>query len=568
MINYTISYSKPHRHFVDFEFATTTNGADKMQFQLPAWRPGRYELADFAQNVQKWGAFDENNKALAFKKITKDLWEVETKEAVEVTIVYNFYANQLDAGGCYLDEYQLYLNPVHCMFYIVGRIEEKYQIHLQIPQDYKIACSMDQQKNTLTVKGYDLLAESPIICSDSLQQGEYEVNGIKFNIWFQGFCNPNWKKIKKDFRAFTKSQIDHFGGFPVKEYHYLFQITPYRSYHGVEHTKNTVLLLGPGSEIMNQRYEDLLGVCSHELYHTWNIKAIRPVELYPYDYTKENYFRTGFVAEGVTTYMGDLMLHKSGVFNWKEFAKTQNQNLERHLTNYGRYNLSVADSGFDSWLDGYKLGAPDRKTSIYPDAGLCMLMIDLEIINNTYGENSLHSVMKELYEDFALKEKGYSEDDFRNICVKFGGLKVAEIFENHIYGTEDYISTLKTALDIVGVELKEKKNPNLSAQYFGFIAIKEDGKIIIKKVEPNSITDKNGIAPQDEITKINGKKIKGSLSGMLKDCAKEVNFTVKNKISDKKISLDIGNYYTLQEIIKKEYPTDKQLTLRKIWSNN
>ena len=195
MINYTISYSNPHRHFVDFEFSTTTNGADKMQFQLPAWRPGRYELADFAQNVQKWGAFDENNKALAFKKITKDLWEVETKEAVEVTIVYNFYANQLDAGGCYLDEYQLYLNPVHCMFYIVGRIEEKYQIHLQIPQDYKIACSMDQQKNTLTVKGYDLLAESPIICSDSLQQGEYEVNGIKFNIWFQGFCNPNLKKI-------------------------------------------------------------------------------------------------------------------------------------------------------------------------------------------------------------------------------------------------------------------------------------------------------------------------------------------------------------------------------------
>ena len=156
---------------------------------------------------------------------------------------------------------------------------------------------------------------------------------------------------------------------------------------------------------MNEKYEDLLGVCSHELYHTWNIKAIRPKEMFPYDYTKENYFRTGFVAEGVTTYMGDLMLYKSAVFNWKEFVKTQNQNLERHLMNYGRFNLSVADSGFDNWLDGYKLGAPNRKVSIYPDGALCMLMIDLEIIKNTDGKASLNSVMKELYDDYALKKR-------------------------------------------------------------------------------------------------------------------------------------------------------------------
>ena len=567
MIHYSISYNNPHRHYVDFELTTQTLDKEKMHFQLSAWRPGRYELADFAQNIQKWGVFDENNNPLPFKKITKDLWEVETKNAMEITIVYNFYANQLDAGACYLDEHQLYLNPVHCMFYIVGRMLEEYNIKLDIPKNYKIASSIKQEENTLTIKGYELLSESPIICSDTLQHETYDVDGITFHLWFQGACKPDWKKLKKDFTAFTQSQIKHFGGFPVDEYHYFFQITPYRSYHGVEHTKNTVLLLGPGDEIMDKRYEDLLGVCSHELYHTWNIKAIRPVEMYPYDYTKENYFRTGFVAEGVTTYMGDMMLYNSEVFNWKEFVKTQNQNLERHLTNYGRFNLSVADSGFDNWLDGYKLGAPDRKTSIYPDAALCMLMVDMEIIRNADGKNSLHSVMKELYEGFALKEKGYSEDDFRNICVKFGGLKVAEIFENHIYGTQDYISTLKTSLEVVGLELKEKKNPNLSAQYFGFVAAKENEKIIIKKVEPNSIADKNGIAPEDEITKVNGKKIEGKLSDILKECKNEATFTIKKKFSEKAISLAIGNYYCLLELVKKEDATDEQLTFRKIWSS-
>ena len=568
MINYHISFKKPWRHFVDFEFSAKTNGANSMKFQLSSWRPGRYELADFAQNIQKWGAFDEKNNPLPFKKITKDLWEVKTNNAREVIIVYNFYANQLDAGACYLDEYQLYLNPVHCMFYIVDRSQEVYQLNLDLPNDYKIASSMHQEKNTLIVKGYDLLAESPIICSNSLQHTDYKVNGITFHIWFQGICNPNWEKLKKDFTAFTKSQIKHFGSFPVDEYHFFFQITPYVSYHGVEHTKNTVLLLGPGNEIMNKRYEDLLGVCSHELYHTWNIKAIRPIEMYPYNYTKENYFRTGFVAEGVTTYMGDIMLFNSNVFDWNQFVKTQNQNLERHLMNYGRYNLSVADSGFDTWLDGYKLGSPNRKTSIYPDAALCMLMIDLEIIRNSNGKYSLHSVMKELYEEFALKEKGYYEDDFRNICVKFGGLKVAEIFENHIYGTEDYIDNLKSALDVVGLLLEDKKNPNLSAQYFGFVIAKENGEIIIKKVEPNSITDQNGIAPDDKITKINDKKIDGNLSDIFKDCKKEVTLTIKKKFSQKSISLSVGNYYQLLEIIKNKNATDEQLTLRKVWCNN
>ncbi|HJN63370.1 MAG TPA: PDZ domain-containing protein [Flavobacteriales bacterium] len=568
MIHYTISYNNPHRHYVDFELYTSTNGSDKMQFQLSAWRPGRYELSNFAQNIQKWAAFDENNNPLSFKKITKDLWEVETKGIEEITVMYNFYANQLDAGTCYLDENQLYLNPVHCIFYIVDRIEEDYDLNLEIPENYKIASPMGKEGNTLSVKGYDLLSESPIICSDSLQHNSYDVDEITFNLWFQGPCKPDWKKLIKDFSAFTKSQIKHFGSFPVDEYHFLFQITPFRSYHGVEHTKNTVLLLGPGDEIMKKRYEDLLGVCSHELYHTWNIKAIRPEEMYPYNFTKENYFRTGFVAEGVTTYMGDLMLYNSGVFNWEEFVKTQNQNLERHLINYGRYNLSVADSGFDSWLDGYKLGAPDRKTSIYPDAALCMLMVDLEIIRNTDGENSLHSVMKELYEDFAKEGKGYSEDDFRNICVRFGGLKVAEIFENHIYGTQDYISTLKKSLEVVGLELKEKDNPNLSAQYFGFTAIKEDGKIIIKRVEPNSIADKNEMAPEDEITKVNGEKIEKKLSDVLKCCKKEMTLTIKKKFSEKAISLSIGNYYKLLEFTRMKKATEEQLILRKVWCNN
>ena len=567
MINYIISYKHPHRHYVDFKLETNTNSVKNMRFQLAAWRPGRYELGNFSQNIRNWCAFDENGISLNFKKINKDLWEVDTKNTKKISVTYSYYSNQLDAGSCYLDEFQLYLNPVQCCFYIPGRIDEKYNLIIEKPDNYKIASSLEINNNKLISNGYEELAESPIICSSNLQKNTYKINNTKFHIWFQGECKVNWHKIIKDFSLFTQKQINHFEGFPVNEYHFLFQITPYKSYHGVEHTKNTVILLGPSDQIMNERYEDLLGVCSHELYHTWNIKSIRPKELFPYDYTKENYFRTGFVAEGVTTYMGDLTLYTSGVFSWEEFIKTQNQNLDRHLMNYGRFNLSVADSGFDSWLDGYKLGAPDRKVSIYPDAALCMLMVDLEIIINSNGKFSLHSVMKDLYHNFGLKNIGYSELDFQKICIKFGGTKVSNIFKDHIYDTKNYIPTLNSLLSQIGLELIEKKNPNLSAQYFGFITMEENNKIIIKKIEPNSAADNQGIGCNDEIVEIENKCIDDNLNNILKKCNEKVIFKIRNKFSEKIHTIKIGNYYKLLEIKKIKKINNKQIFLQKKWLN-
>ena len=130
----------------------------------------------------------------------------------------------------------------------------------------------------------------------------------------------------------------------MKEYHFLFQILTYRNYHGVEHSNSTVIALGPSYDIMRKEgwYDELLGVSSHELYHTWNVKQIRPIEMHPYDYSKENYTYLGYLDEGVTTYMGDKFLYSSDVFNWEQYAKTFNQLLSRHYNNFGVNNYSVA----------------------------------------------------------------------------------------------------------------------------------------------------------------------------------------------------------------------------------
>tara|TARA_B100000900_G_C20574158_1_gene714593 strand:+ start:70 stop:1773 length:1704 start_codon:yes stop_codon:yes gene_type:complete len=565
MAHYLFSYTQPHRHFVDVDMTVLVSGEAQLYFQLPSWRPGRYELGDFSRNVQKWTAYNEKGEYLPYQKVTKDQWKVDTLGAKYVTIAYNYYANQLDAGSTYLDEQQLYVNPVNCCLYVLGRMDEQCTIELEVPSDYEIACGLEKTgKHRMKASCFDALVESPFIASNSLQHDFYEVQGVPFHLWFQGLCKPPFEKLKKDFAAFTEEQITCFGGFPCSEYHFLFQITPYKCYHGVEHTNSTVILLGSEKDIFEERYDDLLGISSHELYHTWNIKAIRPVEMLPYDYTQENYSRLGYVSEGVTTYMGDLMLYRSGVFNWKQFAKTQNENLKRHLENEGRHNLSVADSSFDTWLDGYELGIPNRKTSIYTEGALCMMMIDALIISHSEGKHTLHDVMKFLYTDFALKGKGYTEDDFQTLCMKFGGVEVEQVFSQHIYGTEDYLPSLKVILSKIALELQDFENPSHTARLFGFMTAKIEGKCIIKKMVNDSVADKAGMAVEDEVLAVNGKQIENTINDCLSEELHEFTFQIKRRFESKYITLKTGSYFTVKKIQQVE-ATDELKLLRKVW---
>jgi predicted metalloprotease with PDZ domain len=566
MIHYLFSYKKAYKHLIDIDLTVQTNGDKKLSFQIPAWRPGRYELGDFAKNIQKWNAFDENGNELPFQKTTKDCWKVECHNASSVTITYNYYANELDAGSTYLDENQLYVNPVNCCMYVVGRENSACQLELEIPSGYKIACGMKMNDDGyLLANSFDQLAESPFIASNSLLHDEYIVDGITYHLWIQGKYKPDFEKVKADFIGFTKAQVECFKSLPVDDYHFLFQITPYASYHGVEHTNSTVILMGDKEDVFKTKYDNILGICSHELYHTWNIKAIRPKEMLPYDYTKENYSKLGYVAEGVTTYMGDLMLKRGHVFNWEQFIKTQNENLKRHYENDGRHNLSVADSAFDTWLDGYSLGVPNRKTSIYADGALNMLMIDLFIIKHSESKHSLNDVMTELYEDY--RNSGYTEDDFQQLCVKYGGLKVSEVFNNHIYGTEEYTKTLTEALSYVGFELVKTKNPSLSAHKFGFISIVQNGKHIIKKIQNTCEAESNGIAVDDEILTVNGTVVNDSkLNDIIKDTDEVVTLEIKKRFETIKVKLASGDFYPIYTLKMLDKASDEQLILRKVWA--
>lgn len=566
-MKYIISYTQPHTHFIDIEFIIENNRENILHVQLPAWRPGRYELGNFAKNVQRWAAYDDKGNALHFHKITKDCWEINTAGNSIIHIRYNYYAAQLDAGSCWLDEKQLYVNPVHCFLFVSERRNEPCEVELKIPETYKVATSLKlfsgKKSILLQSQNYDELVDSPFIASDSLKHNSFSVENVRFNIWFQGECKPDWERIIADFKKFIAEQIRMMKDFPSKEYHFLFQMLPYKFHHGVEHCNSTVIALGPSYDLMKDiLYEDFLGISSHELFHSWNIKKIRPVEMFPYDYTKENYSRLGYVAEGVTTYYGDLFLYRAGISSDYTYFKILHQRLQKHFDNYGRFNLSVADSSFDTWLDGYTDGIPNRKTNIYTEGCLCALMVDLLIRKQTKNKKSLDDVMQILYNDFAKKGMGYSEKDYQQVVESVADSSFADFFEKYYNGTENYESMLNEVLEYVGMEIIKSRSRMYFENRFGFkIIYTSCGSAKVTIVAPHSIADRAKISINDEILAINRIPLQNNLKEWCKYFAEEsVKLTIRSnhQIYEVQLLPNDERYFQIHYVNKKADATTQQ----------
>lgn len=463
-MKYKIYSKNKASHFIDIEYSIENIKTDEIELQLPAWRPGRYELQNFAKNIQFFEVFDANEQKLKVSKITKDRWKVQTNGAKSITAKYNYYANVINAGSSFVDENILYVNPVNLCIYAEGHINKPCTLELYKADNQEIAGLNDQQKLdnekvNITFNDFYHLADSPFIVSSNLKHDFYEIEKIKFNIWFEGnLSREHLERIKSDFKKFTEKQIKLFGEFPEKEYHFITWILPVPYYHGVEHRSSTMQVLGPDSQDFSELYIDLLGLASHELFHTWNICKLRPVELLPYDYTKENYFPTCFVAEGVTTYYGDLMLYRSGVFDQIQYLKELEAYYKRHFDHADRASQSLIESSWDLWLDGYSQSIPDRKVSVYHKGAIAAQILDLYIQRVSGKTRSIDNVMELMWQRFGKSKngtplKGYTMQDYQDICEEVAEKSLDWYFEKCILGTESLFDLLNDYLQDIDLQI-------------------------------------------------------------------------------------------------------------------
>ncbi len=516
MIQYTFYQKNLNAHYVYIDLLIENITNPILELQLPAWRPGRYELGNFAKNIKCLEVWNDKNESIAYTKLNKDLWQINTQASKFIKVTYSYYAAELNAGACFVNNEQIYINPVHCCLAVKGQEGSTHKLTLTIPDTYKMATSLKTIGKELYASNYEELVDSPFFASASIQSDVYEVNGIKFHLHFCGYCKPDFEKIKTDFKKFTAYQIQFWGDFPVNEYHFLFQITPHKFYHGVEHQKNTVIAIGPGYALHEaSTYEDVLGVSCHELFHTWNIKFIRPYEMLPYDYTKENYARTGYVYEGFTTYYGDKHLLCSGVFTNEQYFKTLEERLFKHFHNFGRYNLSVTASSWETWLDGYVPGAPYRKTNIYDEGSLIAFMLDVEIMRATGNQKSLKDVCRILYNNFGKQNKGYTEEDIIKTVNDVASSDFNSFFKKYVYAAADFEIPLQKAFEYLGIHFTKKPSAHLSEHLFGFKTIEHNGVAKVSLVAPYSPAWKAGLFVNDDIIAINKRMIKGNLQHWL-----------------------------------------------------
>ncbi|WP_051568539.1 M61 family metallopeptidase [Crocinitomix catalasitica] len=523
-MNYKITYEQPTQQYILIEAIFETNKRKEIILQFPAWRPGRYELGNFAKNIKNFEVKNEDHKNVDFHKISKDKWQINCENSSTIHIRYKYFAAQLNAGSTYMDDIQLYVNPVNCIIYDESSINSPCEVSLDLPDDFQIACSAKLKGNTIYADSYHDLADSPFIASANLIHKTYNVLNREFHIWIQGNAELDWDKIIADFEKFTLLQLESFSdrrnkfvGFPKIPYHFLYQILDVKAYHGVEHTHNTVIALGPGKDLMTALYDDFLGVSAHELYHAWNVKAIRPTEMYPYDYSKENYSHLGFVAEGVTTYLGDWFLLKSEVKDFSWYKLELEKLFQKHFDNFGRFNYSVAESSWDTWLDGYELGAPNRKVSIYTEGAILAFILDIMIRDNSKSKFTIHDVMFKLYKDFALKNKGYSTEDYKSILEEFTGQNLDAFFKNYYFGTTLFESILVETLEKMGYELVMEQNPVLIEDILGIKIVNIAGKTVVQRIAQGSSAELGGVMHNDIIEKVNGHLVEDNISELFKD---------------------------------------------------
>lgn len=456
-MNYTIEIIDAKQHFVKIIGHVDYVHQDIVVLQLPAWRPGRYQLANYAKNVRKFEVFNTQHQKLTFKKLAKDAWQIDTKGQKSFWFQYEYYANQYDAGASFVNNEQLYINPVNCFMYLHNKQDEPFTVKLLVPEDYQIACQLPVKDFTLYANSFDELADSPFIASAQLHHHAFKYQQSYIHFWFMGkhpYHGLALQKLQNDTLAYTALQHKIFGEFPCTDYHFLYHIMPTPFRHGVEHANSTVINMGFLPDTFLPEFtDDLLAISAHELFHLWNIKRLRPAEMWPYDFTKENYSTLGYVYEGVTTYYGDVTLLRSGVWDFNTYAASLSSDLTRHYNNEGRFNYSVAESSFDTWLDGYEPGIPGRKVSIYIEGCLAALVADILILNHTNGKYRLDDALKILYNQCYKQHKGYTEADYRQALTKVSGYDFTTYFDDLIHGKGMWDKHLHDALKLIGCEL-------------------------------------------------------------------------------------------------------------------
>ena len=510
MLHYQIEFDDYRQHLIH---VTLRFLADPTQvLSLPTWIPGSYLIREFSKHLESVKAYDEDGRLLQISKFEKNKWRLFNTDHELITVEYDVYAYDLSVRGAYVDQSRLYVNPACVCLGLDGQEDKAIEVEIFLPPELKhfqLATGLPHKsfvsgRYTLKAKDYAELIDAPFELAEQ-SRFSFEAAGIAHEFVISGKHAMNAARMQQDLEKICGTEIAMFGSAPFKNYTFMTMATG-NSYGGLEHPNSTSLItprddLPQADEPLepSKEYQRFLGLCSHEYFHSWLVKFIRPENFANYNLNKEGYTSLLWIFEGFTSYYDDLILLRSGVINQESYVTLLKAQIERYLQNPGRTVQTVAESSFDAWVKFYR---PDENTnnagtSYYNKGCLVALCLDLGL---RLRGSSLDALMRKLYEN-AQQGIQVSERTIFDLCRELTGQDWAEQI-NHLINTTDELP-LDQLLPEFGFSFELK---NEQALPFGLKVVDKPEGVLIQTAGRDGAAAKVGLSANDVILAIDGLK--------------------------------------------------------------
>jgi predicted metalloprotease with PDZ domain len=519
-LSYRLSFPQPHTHLYEVTFTIGNVATPRIELQMPVWTPGSYLIREFARNVQDFAARDANGARLSWQKTDKSTWRIEAGASSErlktISVSYRVYANELTVRTSHLDSSHAYFNGASVFMYVKDATDLPLKLKIDAPEGWRVTTPLGLEPGTdgsYSSPNYDILVDSPTEVGKH-QLLEFTARGKphRIAIWGEAAYDP--ARLKDEFAKIVEEGARMFGGLPYDHYTFIIHIQPEIG-GGLEHLNSTTCQTTPRAFTTRRGYRNFLGLVSHEYFHLWNVKRIRPLALGPFDYQRENYTRALWVSEGITDYYGEQLLRRAGLISTQEYLEGIANNILSYESTPGRLEQTAESASFDSWIKFYR---PDENSinsamSYYLRGDLLGWLLDFEIRTRTGGARSLDDVMRLLLENHGLPKPGFTDAGLKAAFEKVAGGDLTDFFKRYVNGNEEI--DFDACLHKAGLRLRRGYRPDTfdadgrsdSPGTLGLRTRINGDRVIAANVIAGLPAYEGGINAGDELVAIDGKRI-------------------------------------------------------------
>ncbi len=518
-LQYEVDLTGSINHYVTVTLTAQPTGP-QTELMMATWTPGSYLVREYARHIDRITARDEDGDSLLLLKTRKNRWLVETPDGKPFQVTYRIYCNETSVRTNSAKREYCVLNGAPTFLTIPEQFDHPHRLRLNLPDNWKVSATslrpIDGESHSYTAANYDELVDSPIVAGN-VQLFPFEVAGVQHylvNVNDRG----DWdgEKAAEDLGKVVEAHHDMWGIVPYDRYYFLNVISDGGG--GLEHDNSCLMMTRRQSFRDDASYVRWLSLCSHEFFHTWNIRRLRPRSLVEYDYEAEVYTPSLWVAEGVTSYYEDLLLVRAGLMEPKKFVRVMSGMIRGVMSREGRKIQSLRDSSHDTWIKFYRPSDNSRDTQVsyYSKGAVVAFLLDMEIRNASGGQRSLDDALRLLWERHS-GDIGYSPEDFRAICSEVAGTDLSPFFALAVDSTEEL--DFQTAVNWLGLEAGDVKPQNGTQDPGEDEDADEDREPTpwIGIGEPDSPATAAGLDKTDEILAVNGRRLTGSIKERVRE---------------------------------------------------